>query len=172
MVTLLNIIIVFFIILIPFLLFYLFRVGKKTKKSFKINFTILFGILLSFVVFYFPTRMTLPNHNQLEIIIEERSQKPVSIKNENHINELIKLVEHQKLMRSTIKTLSGTFSYPAEHGINIIISSKEQPYHLYVFARDDVKETFFLKNGQYYSVINGKNFVDDIFGVDFIANSH
>ncbi|WP_372632165.1 hypothetical protein [Cohnella sp.] len=165
MVIVLNIMVWFFILSIPFLLIRIIRaqIRKKKNKSLYINISILVGMLLLLAIFYSPTRLTLPDPQQLLITLDARNQDLTSLMNDAQINELVMLVERQRLVKSTTKTLGGTLSYPAENGINIMISGKDEPFHLYIFARnDDIKRTFFEIKGQYYTVLETKSFVEDI----------
>lgn len=165
MVILLNSIICCLILLVLFLVIHIIRILilKRTIKSLYVSLSILLGIILLLAVFYFPRRITLPDQQQLLITIDAKGQDPISLMNVAQLNELVNLVERQKLVKSISKTLEGTFSYPAEHGVNIIIAAMDEP-RLYIFARDDnIKQTFFEKNGQYYTVLNSKKFVEDIF---------
>jgi len=147
---------------LPISLIYLIYAAIKrkpnTKKKITVSLLIMLGSALYLVLFYLPTKVSLPDTAQLHISAPGGS---FQVADQDRINKLKKLIEQQRVVRSTDKTVMGVSPYPADQGIEILLNGN---YHL--LARKDKAAYSFIQIGeQYYSVLDANQFALDLFAL-------
>jgi len=116
------------------------------------------GSVLYLFLFYFPTKVTLPDTDELHI---SASGGSFQVANHDQINKFKQLIEKQRVVRSTDKTLMGVPHYPADQGIEILIHG-----NFYLLARKDKAANSFIHiRDQYYSVLDANQFALDLFAL-------
>jgi hypothetical protein len=145
---------------LTFIYIILSLIKQKQKKDVIRGLWIFISILIPLVFFYVPVNIPLYDEKQLIVTIERNGQYYNIVKPED-IKELKQLVEKQRFIRSTNKTLLGVPSYPADQGINIRLAGWDFSYLLFVRS-DDAQYSYLMKDSQYYSIWDTENLVSDI----------
>lgn len=139
---------------------YLLR--KKRKKTIIRSLTILFLITVLLSIFYYPTNLKLDFSKKYEVTIIENGEMH-NITENKQIDNILKLVNEQIVIKSTTKTLLGTNSVPSNDNISIFISGNNISFSLLIFIRKNAtSDSYIEKNGQYYKILDTENIIKSV----------
>lgn len=139
-------------------------IKKKTMKSMLQSMLVLLASAIILTGFYWPVRLNLPDVEQLSILVNPDNGGFIKLEDPEQLAGLKELLERQKFVRSTDKTVFGIARYPAGHGVHLFITGKSVPYSRLLYARNEnVENSFMNKDRQYYTVWNVEPFAKELF---------